>query len=32
MKKIDFFNYNEYDKEDKEKWEVYSDGDVGPFF
>ena len=30
-KKIDFFNYNENDEEDKYKWEVDYDGDFGPF-
>ena len=31
-KKIDLCNYVEIDEEDKEKWEVDSDGDSGPFF
>ena len=31
-KKIDFCNYNENDEEDKYKWYVDSDGDIGPFF
>ena len=32
MKKIYFCNYGENDEEDKEKWEVGYDGEVGPFF
>ena len=31
-KKIHKCNYNENDKEDKDKWEVDYDGGVGPFF
>ena len=31
-KKIDFCNYDENDVEDQDKWEVDSDGEVGPFF
>ena len=31
MENIDFWNYDENDAADEEKWEVYSDGGVGPF-
>ena len=32
MKKIYLCNYEENDGENKDKWEVDSDGEVGPFF
>ena len=32
MKKIDLCNYNKNDDDDKFKWEVDYDGDVGTFF
>ena len=31
-KNIDLCNYDENDKEDKDKWEVDYDGKIGPFF
>ena len=30
--KLDLCNYDENDEEDKDKWEVDSDGEVDPFF
>ena len=31
-KKVYFCNYNKNDEDNKDKWEVDNDGDVGPFF
>ena len=31
-KNIDLYNYDGNNDEDKDKWEVYSDGEVGTFF